>query len=92
MASGTKKHAPLTAGGTSGKRLEKRTVTKTRRAGKSVRLGKSSDKAHKSDLMALFDDIQVMGQSVPIEEWKKLPADLNKNLDHYLYGSPKKCP
>lgn len=26
---------------------------------------------------------------VPDEEWKKLPTDLSKNIDHYLYGSPK---
>lgn len=28
-------------------------------------------------------------RSVPDEEWAKLPADLSKNLDHYLYGAPK---
>ena len=27
--------------------------------------------------------------SVPAEEWAKVPADLSKNLDHYLYGAPK---
>ncbi len=27
---------------------------------------------------------------VPEEEWEKLPADLSKNLDHYLYGTPKR--
>jgi hypothetical protein len=26
---------------------------------------------------------------IPREEWEKLPNDLSKNLDHYLYGSPK---
>jgi len=31
-----------------------------------------------------------MGESVPVEEWDRLPADGARNLDHYLYGAPKK--
>jgi hypothetical protein len=31
-----------------------------------------------------------LAKEVPVEEWKKLPKDLSENLDHYLYGSPKK--
>jgi hypothetical protein len=30
-----------------------------------------------------------IGASVPVEEWAKIPTDLSKNLDHYLYGAPK---
>jgi len=30
-----------------------------------------------------------LGASIPDEEWAKVPADLAKNLDHYLYGAPK---
>lgn len=30
-----------------------------------------------------------IGASVPDEEWAKLPSDLARNLDHYLYGAPK---
>jgi hypothetical protein len=30
-----------------------------------------------------------LGASVPKEEWAKVPKDLSKNLDHYLYGAPK---
>jgi hypothetical protein len=30
-----------------------------------------------------------LGESIPAEDWEKLPADLGKNLDHYLYGAPK---
>ena len=28
-------------------------------------------------------------ESVPPEEWEKLPTDLAKNKKHYLYGHPK---
>ncbi len=27
---------------------------------------------------------------VPLRDWKKLPPDLAVNLDHYLYGLPKR--
>jgi Arc/MetJ-type ribon-helix-helix transcriptional regulator len=29
-------------------------------------------------------------KSIPIEEWEKLPADGAEQLDHYLYGTPKR--
>lgn len=31
-----------------------------------------------------------LAAGVPDEEWEKLPKDLSYNLDHYLYGAPKK--
>jgi len=31
-----------------------------------------------------------IGASVPAEEWEKTPADASINLDHYLYGAPKR--
>jgi len=27
---------------------------------------------------------------VPSEEWNRLPADLSENLDHYVYGTPRR--
>lgn len=30
-----------------------------------------------------------IGASVPDEEWAKVPRDLSRNVDHYLYGAPK---
>ena len=29
-------------------------------------------------------------QSVPSDELEELPADASENLDHYLYGAPRK--
>lgn len=31
-----------------------------------------------------------MGKAIPEEERAKLPPDLTDNLDHYIYGWPKK--
>jgi Arc/MetJ-type ribon-helix-helix transcriptional regulator len=29
-------------------------------------------------------------KSIPAEEWAKLPADGARQIDHYIYGSPKR--
>ena len=43
--------------------------------------------AAKDPLMAA---ILKISESVPKEDWKKLPRDLSYNLDHYIYGVPKR--
>jgi Arc/MetJ-type ribon-helix-helix transcriptional regulator len=30
-----------------------------------------------------------IGARVPADEWAKVPSDLSKNLDHYLYNAPR---
>jgi hypothetical protein len=40
--------------------------------------------------LPVFDKLKRIAAKVRPEEWKKLPADLTENLDHYLYGTPKK--
>jgi len=30
-----------------------------------------------------------IAQDVPDEDWERVPTDLSKNLDHYLYGTSK---
>ncbi len=42
--------------------------------------------------LRLMREFQELAREVPAEEWAKLPADLTDNLDHYLYGTPKKKP
>ncbi|HUT53828.1 MAG TPA: hypothetical protein VM658_10595 [bacterium] len=37
----------------------------------------------------IWEVVSEIGASVPEEEWAKVPTDLSKNLDHYLYGAPK---
>lgn len=29
-------------------------------------------------------------KEIPEDEWKDVPADASLNVDHYLYGTPKK--
>ena len=42
--------------------------------------------APRSSLEQAFEAI---AQEVPDEEWDRVPSDLAKNLDHYLYGTSK---
>ena len=37
----------------------------------------------------IWERVADISAQVPLEEWEALPKDLSKNLDHYLYGSPK---
>lgn len=34
--------------------------------------------------------IEEIGAAVPAKDWDKVPTDGTQNLDHYLYGHPKK--
>jgi len=38
----------------------------------------------------LLDEIREMYEDVPDSEWERLPSDASENLDHYLYGAPKR--
>ena len=38
----------------------------------------------------IWQEIREIVKEVPNEEWEGLPRDGSANLDHYLYGAPKK--
>lgn len=38
----------------------------------------------------LWEVIADIARRVPDEEWAKIPSDASYQLDHYLYGAPKK--
>lgn len=38
---------------------------------------------------SILDLVSGISASVPEEEWNRLPQDLSKNVDHYLYGSER---
>jgi len=39
---------------------------------------------------SIWEKIDKIMESVPPEALNELPADASENLDHYLYGAPKK--
>lgn len=46
--------------------------------------------SEKKDVRPIWEVAKEISESVPLEEWEKLPSDGSINHDHYLYGSPKK--
>ncbi len=38
----------------------------------------------------IWDKLDERLRNVPQEEFAEIPADASANLDHYLYGAPKK--
>ena len=36
------------------------------------------------------DVLREISSQVPVTEWKQLPADLSDDLDHYIYGTPRR--
>ncbi len=50
----------------------------------------SIEKTEKQKKQSLQDKLEGRSKRVPDEVWEKLPADGAENIDHYLYGAPKK--
>ena len=48
------------------------------------------DNKAKPKNLPIVDRILKRAESIPKEELSKFPPDFTENLDHYLYGSPKK--
>jgi hypothetical protein len=38
----------------------------------------------------IWDEIEEISSRVPPEAWAEVPKDGSENVDHYLYGAPKK--
>jgi hypothetical protein len=41
-------------------------------------------------LQSILDMVSEATRQVPERDWARLPTDLSKNVDHYLYGTKKK--
>lgn len=39
---------------------------------------------------SIVDKLLAISKQVSDRDWAQLPSDFSKNLDHYLYGSPKR--
>lgn len=42
-----------------------------------------------SSVTPIWESLAALGQSVPADEWDRVPRDLSTNLDQYLYGKPE---
>ena len=54
-------------------------------------MGRSDREEHleKKDSSSVLEMVSAITREVPDREWARVPADLSKNVDHYLYGSKK---
>ena len=43
-----------------------------------------------NSLESILDIVSEATRQVPERDWARLPTDLSKNVDHYLYGTKKK--
>jgi len=50
----------------------------------------ASDAAAAQAHKPIWEVAEEIRKSIPAEEWAKLPADGAKQLDHYIYGTPKR--
>lgn len=48
-----------------------------------------SPSGHTAAAQSAWDVALAIGASIPKHEWDKVPTDLARNLDHYLYGHPR---
>ncbi|NES95280.1 MAG: hypothetical protein F6K32_08610 [Desertifilum sp. SIO1I2] len=49
----------------------------------------TSEMQQSPSLPPFLQFVEEISAQIPKEEWEKLPKDLSKNLDRYLYGSLK---
>jgi hypothetical protein len=55
-----------------------------------LRLQPVGDIPYDPTARAIEDVLAELAREVPDEEWNRLPADLTDNIDHYIYGTPKR--
>jgi hypothetical protein len=53
-------------------------------------LGPAGEVPYDPSAPAIEEVLADLARGVPEAEWDKLPSDLTDNLDHYLYGTPKR--
>jgi hypothetical protein len=50
---------------------------------------KKRKKPSEKEAGLLLEMVSAITKEVPEREWERVPADLSKNVDHYLYGCKK---
>lgn len=53
-------------------------------------IGKNGESPKPSKSEPIEAVLRSLAGDVPETEWQKLPSDLTEDLDHYLYGTPRK--
>ena len=56
----------------------------------SQNLAGSAPNERINDMNVFLEMVSEISKTVPDSEWEKFPADFSQNIDHYLYGTPKR--
>jgi hypothetical protein len=57
---------------------------------KHLQVRPASQRRREKESKPFWQWVVELGESIPGEEWSKVPTDGAKNLDHYICGHPKK--
>lgn len=55
-----------------------------------LRLHPAGEAAYDATARPIEEVLAELAAEVPEEDWGRLPPDLTDNLDHYLYGTPRR--
>jgi hypothetical protein len=50
---------------------------------------KEREEPSKKESGSILEMVSAVTSEVPEREWERVPSDLSKNVDHYLYGSKR---
>jgi hypothetical protein len=50
---------------------------------------KEGEEPSEKESGSILEMVSAVTREVPEREWERVPADLSKNVDHYLYGSKR---
>ena len=50
---------------------------------------KEREEPSEEESISLLEMVSAITRGVPEREWERVPADLSKNVDHYLYASKR---
>ena len=52
----------------------------------------ASSEGRVADRRSMWEIVDEINAGLPTDTWENVPTDGSINLDHYLYGAPKKQP
>jgi hypothetical protein len=52
----------------------------------------ASSQGTDADRRSIWEVVDEINAGLPADTWENVPTDGSTNLDHYLYGAPKKQP
>jgi hypothetical protein len=71
--------------------LESKFVERSRALVRRIRARLDESAGYDDTAPPVWASVEAISKAAPLDEWSKLPRDGAANVDHYLYGHPKKA-